>query len=119
MESPAASPKGLHDIINMVETLQAVNPHMRVSRAAVLLTIASRPGIIITELGKAANLSRAAASRIARELSDVSSGKTDGLGLVSFDLSQDARLRPLRLNHKGRAVVQMAVEALRSPEPAP
>ena len=112
METLEQSPEGLRDIINAVETLQEVNPYMRVSHAVALLTIASRPGITITELGNAVRLTRAAASRIARELSDASSGKTDGLGLVSFDLSQDARLRPLRLNHKGQALVQRAVAAL-------
>lgn len=109
------SAPALHVVMSILDDFIAIEPSLQVSHAVVLLAVAARPGITITELAKEARLSTAAASRNARKLMDASGGKNDGLGLVSVDRAQDARLRPLRLTKRGRDLLSTAVGHLPKP----
>lgn len=113
------SAPAVHVVMNIFGDFLAVEASLHVSHAVVLLTVASRPGITITELAKAARMSAAGASRNARKLMDASGGKDDGLGLISVDRAADARLRPLRLTKRGRDLLNAAIDRLpKSPEDA-
>lgn len=71
-------------LLNTLANIRKLGTHMTTQRLEVLLMVAGHPGITVTEIGKALDLS---ASTVSREVLDLSNAKrhegNPGLGLVT------------------------------------
>lgn len=122
MTLDAASPvdeatrRAIFRILSLVQALNSIHPGMSVAQGMALLVVAEYPGISVSDLARRASLTLASASRTAQLLADGKPPHGKGLKLVYYDISTDARLRPLRLTPKGREAVQRVLTASANPQ---
>lgn len=71
-------------LLNTLANIRKIDTIMTTQRLEVLLMVASHPGITVTEIGKALDLSASTVSREVLDLSDMSRHEgRPGLGLVT------------------------------------
>lgn len=92
----------------LLHALTIHDPTLTITHLNSLLMVALNPGLTITDLARVGRITLATASRHVARL-----GSPDGLGLLTIDISQDARIKPLRLTRKGLKVIRAAVGELR------
>lgn len=97
----------LGGLINAFSALRAVYPDMTLNQAIILLAIADGRATTQRDLMELTGLSDATASRIVGFLSDYGRRGALPLRLVDLhDVPHDRRIKVVRLNAKGRALVE-------------
>lgn len=111
-----AAPDPAHDQVppqvcasvrRMLEALTVHDRSLTIGQLNSLLVVARNPGLTISDLARAAGIPVGTASRHVARL-----GSPEGLGLLTADISRDARLKPLRLTKRGRMLLRAAAREL-------
>lgn len=92
----------LHAVLRIVAAFRALNAELPMQQAAVLLTIATKPGVTASEVEALLRMSQASVSRSVHALSALHPRGVPGLGLVEQQPDpHDSRRACLHLTKKG------------------